>query len=227
MADLITEYGYLAILLGCFLEGETVLVLGAIAAKLGFLDIGLVILSGMTGTFVGDSLYFFLGRCYGDRLLRKWPVWRKRAVVVKKLLRKYDTWFIIGFRFVYGMRSICPFVIGMSNVSPRRFMALDLVAGGAWAALVGGASYALGSAVELFIYRLQGFEIYIVALVVGLALGAWVFYLVRIRTDVQDYIQTATDPSTGEHPKTLPPPRRRARQPAGKRSGRARRMNAN
>lgn len=220
MADLISEYGYLAILLGCFLEGETVLVLGAIAAKLGYLDIGLVILSGMTGTFVGDNLYFFLGRCYGDRLLRKWPVWRKRAVLVKKLLRKYDTWFILGFRFIYGVRSICPFVIGMSRVRPRRFMILDFLAGGAWAALIGGASYALGSAVELFIARVKGFEIYFLALVACAAAGAWIFYVVRVRTDVRDYIETSADPETGELPDTLPPPRRRPRT-------RSRRMNAN
>lgn len=191
MIQLIAEYGYLAILIGCFLEGETVLVLGAIAAKLGFLDIGLVILAGMTGSFAGDNLFFFLGRWYGDRLLRKWPVWRKRSAVVRKLLRKYDTWFIIGFRFIYGVRSLSPFVIGMSRVSPRRFMPLDLLACGAWAALVGGASFALGSAVELFIYRLQGFEFFIIGLVAVAAVSAWIFYLVRVRTDISDYIETA------------------------------------
>lgn len=209
MADFISEYGYFAILLGCFLEGETVLVLGAIAAKLGYLDLGLVILAGMTGTFAGDNLYFFLGRCYGDRLLRKWPVWRKRSIVVKKLLRKYDAWFIIGFRFIYGVRSICPFVIGMSKVSPRRFMVLDFLAGGAWAALIGGASYALGSAVELFIAEVQGFEIYILGAVVMAALAGWIFYLVRVRTDVQQYIRIAAD-ANGDglpEPPRLPKPR--------------------
>lgn len=190
MADLIAEYGYLAVLLGCFLEGETVLVLGAVAAKLGFLDIGLVILSAMTGTFIGDSLFFFLGRGYGEKLLRRWAIWRRRARVARKLLKKYDTWFILGFRFVYGIRSVCPFVFGMSGVSPRRFMALDLTAAAAWAALVGGASFALGSAVELFIVRLKGFEAVVLAGVMVVFLTLWVIWLVRLRVRTRSYVQS-------------------------------------
>ena len=76
MADFIARYGYLAVFFGCLVEGETTLVLGAIAAKLGFLDIGLVILVGIIGTFIGDNIFFFLGRWYGDKLIDRWPIWR-------------------------------------------------------------------------------------------------------------------------------------------------------
>ncbi len=190
MADLIAEYGYLAVLLGCFVEGETTLVLGAIAAKLGFLDIGLVILWGMTGTFLGDNLFFFLGRGYGEKLLRRWATWRRRARVARKLLKQYDAWFILGFRFIYGIRSICPFVFGMSGVPPRRFMALDLAAAAAWAAAVGGAAFALGSAVEQFIIRLKGFEAVVLAGVFMTALVLWVLWLVRLRVRTRRYLQS-------------------------------------
>jgi membrane protein DedA with SNARE-associated domain len=198
MADLIAEYGYLAIVIGCFLEGETVLVLGAIAAKLGYLDIGLVILSGISGTFLGDNLFFFLGRWYGDKLLRNWPVWRRRAVVVKKLLKRFDTWFILGFRFIYGIRSVCPFVFGMSRVRPRRFMMLDLAAGTAWAAAIGGASFALGSAVELFLNRLKGYEAVVISGLALTALVLWSAYLVRMRMRTQRFEQIAAG-ATGEN----------------------------
>lgn len=35
----ISEYGYLAILVGTFLEGVTILVLGAVAARFGYLEL--------------------------------------------------------------------------------------------------------------------------------------------------------------------------------------------
>lgn len=215
MADLIAEYGYLAIFVGCFLEGETVLVLGAIAAKLGYLDIGLVILSGMVGSYLGDNLFFFLGRWYGDKLLRRWPIWRRRARGVKNLLKKYDTWFIIGYRFIYGIRSISPFVFGMSGVRPRRFLALDLAACGAWAAAIGGASFALGSAVELFLYRLKGYEAVVLAGLAVAALVLWVVWLIRLRAETRSYVQHEAELSNGNGDPVnggpLPKPRRRAR----------------
>lgn len=206
MAALIAQYGYLAILIGCFMEGETVLVVGAIAAKLGYLDIGLVILCGMIGTFLGDNLFFFLGRWYGDKLIRKWPVWRLRARGIKKLLKKYDTWFILGFRFVYGVRSISPFVIGMSGVRPQRFMVLDLIACAAWSAAIGGASFALGSAVELFITRIKGYEAYFLGTLAVAALFGWLAYLARMRMKAGDYLET------GELPDELRPEKRRRKR---------------
>jgi membrane protein DedA with SNARE-associated domain len=187
MADLISQYGYLAVLIGCFTEGETTLVLGAIAAKLGYLDIGLVILCAFFGTFLGDNLFFFLGRWYGDGPMRKSAKWRLRARAVNRLLTKYDTWFIFGFRFIYGIRSVCPFVFGASGVSPRRFMLLDAAAAAVWAAAIGGASFALGSAVELFIARMKG------AAVIAGGLALWAIYLLRVRMRAKQYLAATAE----------------------------------
>ena len=210
MADLISEYGYLAVLIGCMMEGETVLVLGAIAAKLGYLDIGLVILAATAGTFVGDNLFFFLGRWYGDKLIRRWPSWRKRAFGVKRLLKNYDIWFIFGFRFIYGIRSICPFVIGMSGVRPRRFMLLNLLATTTWASAIGGASFALGSAMELFLARLKGFEAVVIAAAVTAALALWALYLVRIKMRTRVLFDENGDPMEPADQRRLRRRRKRA-----------------
>ena len=60
----IHSYGYWAILVGTFLEGETVLVLGGLAAFQGFLSLPGVILAAFVGSMCGDQLFFFLGRRY-------------------------------------------------------------------------------------------------------------------------------------------------------------------
>ena len=38
----IRNYGYWALLVGTFLEGETILILGGLSAQLGYLDLSLV-----------------------------------------------------------------------------------------------------------------------------------------------------------------------------------------
>lgn len=178
MIELIAEYGYLAVMVGTILEGEMVVTLGAIFAKLGYLDIGLVILAAFAGTFLADNMFFLIGRNYGDRLLLRWPSWRQRAEKAKRLLRQHDTWFILGFRFVYGVRTVSPFVIGMSEVSPRRFVALDFIAAALWSGAVGGTAFALGSALEIFITRIESYGMAVLAALFLAGMTLWILYLV-------------------------------------------------
>jgi len=47
LEDFLNSYGYAAVLAGTFLEGETILILAGIAAKMGYLDLRWVILMGV------------------------------------------------------------------------------------------------------------------------------------------------------------------------------------
>ena len=71
LESLIDTYGYLAILVGTFFEGETVLVLGGFAAHRGYLDLPGVILAAFVGTLLGDQLFFVLGRWHSEKILAK------------------------------------------------------------------------------------------------------------------------------------------------------------
>lgn len=62
IADFLSHYGYLALLIGTFLEGETILVLGGLAAHQGYLDLAGVILAAFAGSLMGDQFFFLLGR---------------------------------------------------------------------------------------------------------------------------------------------------------------------
>ena len=55
----IVEYGYLAILIGSFFEGETILVLGGLAVQQGYLYLSLVFLCSLIGTLTSDNVFFF------------------------------------------------------------------------------------------------------------------------------------------------------------------------
>ena len=62
LAGLIDSYGYLAVFFGALLEGETILALAGLAAFRGYLDLYKVIALAMFAGFLGDQIYFFLGR---------------------------------------------------------------------------------------------------------------------------------------------------------------------
>ena len=132
LESLLNTYGYLAILLGTFLEGETIMILGGVAAHMGYLSLGWVITFGFLGTLLGDQLYFYLGRRHGGDFLARRPTWSARAQRVHRFIERYPVLLILGFRFLYGLRTVTPFVLGSSQVSYLQFTLLNLTGAGTW-----------------------------------------------------------------------------------------------
>ena len=122
---IIGSYGYIALLVGTFLEGETILILAGFAAHLGYLHLPWVILVAFLGTLSGDQLFFYLGRRQSRFVLDKHPAWQRRLDRVERLFERYQTLLILGFRFLYGLRTVTPFVLGRSGVSPGYFFLLN------------------------------------------------------------------------------------------------------
>lgn len=181
LSEMIAKYGYLAVFVGTFFEGETILVLGGFAAHRGYLELPYVMLAAFVGTFLGDQLYYFIGRRWGVRLLEKRPRWRERSAKAMALLHKYDVIFILSFRFIYGVRSVSPFVIGMSGISPMRFMPLNLIAAFIWAIAVGLLGYLFGEVFQRYMAEIKQYEFYVLGGIAGIGLLLWGRNLLRGR----------------------------------------------
>ena len=174
-----SHYGYIVILLGALIEGETILLLGGIAAKLGYLSLPNVIACAFTGSLIGDQLSFLAGRYRGVALLRSHPSWRKRARKAAVILERHRIIIIIGFRFLYGLRIITPFVIGMSRVPMLEFAILNITGAAIWATLVVCLGYAFGHAMELWLGDIHRYEMVLLATVFIAGLLVWLVYMAR------------------------------------------------
>jgi membrane protein DedA with SNARE-associated domain len=181
LESLLTTYGYPILVIGTFLEGETVLVLGGLAAQLGYLSLNWVIACGFCGTLIGDQLYFLLGRRHGKTLLARHPSWRVRADRVLYRLERHQNLVIVGFRFLYGLRSVASFAIGMSDISYLRFTLLNLVGAGIWAISIGVAAYYFGQAVEAVLVDIKHYELALMGGIGGFAMLIWIVHLYRRR----------------------------------------------
>src|SRR5699024_4864050 len=134
LQNLINQYGYWAVAFGCLLEGEVSVVLGALAVDQGLLKLPGLMLAAFTGTMVSDVGFYLAGRHFGrPTLARRSRRWRARARVAERLLARYGAPAIVGFRFVFGLRSVAPFVFGTVNVKPLRFLVLSSIGAAIWA----------------------------------------------------------------------------------------------
>ncbi len=147
---LICTCGYLALVAGAFLEGETVVVLGGFAAQRGYLLLGGVMLAVFLGAITGDWLFFYLGRAQRHFILEKNPAWKKRVDHINDLLVRHRDRLIIARRFFYGLRNLTAFVIGMSPVPIRKFLFLNIVSVMIWAVGYGVLGYFFGNTLERF-----------------------------------------------------------------------------
>ena len=110
LQSLIENYGYAAILVGTFLEGETILVLAGLAAHQGYLVLTWVIIAAFAGSLCGDQLFFYLGRKHSQAVLARRPAWKQKAEKVHKMMNRFQTPMILSFRFLYGLahgRPLC------------------------------------------------------------------------------------------------------------------------
>jgi membrane protein DedA with SNARE-associated domain len=183
VAELLSSYGYFAVLLGTFLEGETILIMAGFAAHRGYLNIAWVIGLATLGSFIGDQLYFYLGKRHGWAILDRFPSVKPRARKVQALLDRYHLPLIIGIRFMYGLRIAGPLAIGMSTVHWSRFFILNLIGAILWATLVGGAGYVFGETLQLMLSDIKHYEEALLALMAAAGIAFWLRYRVKHKND--------------------------------------------
>ena len=183
LEHLVDTYGYLALVVGTFLEGETILILAGIAAKLGYLELPWVIAYGFAGSLIGDQLAFFLGRWRGRSILQRHPAWHARAARVNRILERHRIPVILGFRFLYGLRNLTPFVLGMSRVPFMQFVLLNAVGAALWAGTIGTLGYSLGHAADWLLGDIRRYEIEVLGAVFLSGALIWTFHAVsRVRS---------------------------------------------
>ena len=175
IAELIEAYGYWAVLFGTLLEGESVLLLAGFAAHRGYLDLATVMGVAVFGSFIGDQLWFYLGRRHGNKILERFPRYTARAARAQELLSRYHTPLILAVRFLYGLRMVLPFTIGMSQISTLRFQALNLAGAVIWSIAIASAGYLFGNAVEYILGDLRHYEKSLLIILATLGFALWFF----------------------------------------------------
>ena len=178
LAGLIDSYGYLAVFFGALLEGETILALAGLAAYRGYLDLYTVIAIAMLAGFLGDQIYFFLGRFKGKEVLERFPKMKRRAQRFDALLSRWHAPLIIGIRFMYGFRIVGPILLGMGRVPAWKFMLYNFIGAAIWAPLIASIGYFFGGAVKAALGHLKRYELWIFAmvLVIGLLVALYHHY---------------------------------------------------
>jgi membrane protein DedA with SNARE-associated domain len=162
----VLDYGYWALFIGTFLEGETILVIAGFLASRGYLELPWVVITAFLGTFAGDQTFFYLGRLKGIAFLEKRPLWHSKTDKVFDMLSRHQIKVVLGFRFLYGIRNVTPFVIGASRMHPGKFFLLNFLGALVWAVVVGYLGFQFGHIAESMMGQVKKYEMYFLGVLV-------------------------------------------------------------
>jgi len=133
LIGLLKDYGYVILFLWSILEGETGLVMAGVMVHTGDMHLFIAITVATLGGFIGDQIYFYLGRLNRKYIHKKLKSQRRKFALATLLLRKYG-WFIIFIqRYMYGLRTIIPMSIGTTQYSARNFAIINFMSAVVWA----------------------------------------------------------------------------------------------
>ncbi|MEO5367980.1 MAG: DedA family protein [Magnetococcus sp. WYHC-3] len=191
----LAEYGLLAILIGTFFEGETIVAVAGFLANDGLLDPVNVAACAFAGSYAGDQFWFYLGRRFSNHRLVQYVTRRPAFGVVLQRIERNPILLIMSFRFIYGIRNITPVAIGLSRVSAIKYLIFNGIAALIWAISFTAMGYVFGQAVERILGRVADMQIKILA---ALALGILIttlFLLIQRRRNRAAQANRPLEPS--------------------------------
>ena len=163
METFLIKYGYLAVMLGTFIEGEAALLTGSLMANQGYLNFWFVVVAAIIGSQLTDWLYFILGRTKGTQFITKRPVLQQKATRIYSFVEKYPTTILLLYRYMYGFRTIIPLVIGLSKISKTRFWLIGLLGTLSWAIVFASIGFWLGKAAEPYFNLIGEYKWHLIA----------------------------------------------------------------
>ena len=143
--DLLPRYGYLAILVAAFWEGEVVLIAAGALCGSGYLDWRLTILAAAIGGSAGDQIYFYAAHETAARLIKKSKRLSKWYPKVSKFVLRHSTVAVLLSRFAAGLRITIPLVCATVGMPAKKYSTLSIISGFAWASFWVAISYQAGA----------------------------------------------------------------------------------
>ncbi|MEI8050565.1 MAG: DedA family protein [Actinomycetes bacterium] len=137
-----------AVFFGFLFPGETAVILGGVVASGGHVNIVLLCAIVVVAAIVGDSVGYWVGHTYGERLLDLKILRHRRGGIDRglELLRKRGGLAVFLGRFTAFLRAVMPGLAGTSKLHYRTFFAANAAGGIVWGVTFTLLGYFLGGA---------------------------------------------------------------------------------
>ena len=144
MEDFIRDWGYIALFLYSFGGGFLGLAVAGVLSFAGDLNIYISVLVAGLSNFVGSQFLFFLARNnknYAKDMMKKHD---RKIAFAHSLMEKYGSFVIFVQKYIYGIKTLIPLTIGITDYSATKFTIFNGFATVLWASVIGYVSFTAG-----------------------------------------------------------------------------------
>ncbi len=191
-------FGETALFVGFVLPGETSVIVAGVIASQGNINIGALCVLVVVAAILGDSVGFFLGHHYGERLLELKLLQRHRDELDGAMagMQRRGPLYVFFGRFAAFLRAVMPGLAGISNMHYRRFFVANALGGMVWGVAYSLFGYYGGSQLPRIEKYSSWVSIGIVALIVLTIVGFDLLRRGRRRRKLQARASPPTPPPT-------------------------------
>lgn len=186
------RFGYLAVVglvlledFGIPVPGETVLILAAVYAGTGRLNIVLVGLLGFCGAVIGDNIGFAIGHFGGRPLIKRYGRYifltDQRIDKATGFFERHGGWIIIVARFIEGLRQANGIIAGISGIHWAKFLLFNAIGAALWVTVWTCIGYFSGSHINAIYHAASRYSIYLAIASALLILALIARHVIRAR----------------------------------------------
>ncbi len=186
------QFGYLAVVglvliedFGVPVPGETVLILAAVYAGTGRLNIVLVALLGFCGALIGDNIGFAIGHFGGRPLTERYGRYifltPARLDSATDFFKRHGGKIIVVARFIEGLRQANGIIAGTAGMHWARFLFFNAIGAALWVLVWTSVGYFSGSHIDTIYSNATRYSTYLAILAGVLVLAFVARRVLRVR----------------------------------------------
>ncbi|ACJ81501.1 DedA family protein [Bacillus paranthracis] len=188
----IEQYGYTALffclwlgIVGMPIPDEMIVMSGGFVSSVGILSVIPAFLLTYLGVVSGLSLGYLLGKVFGTKVLDKLMKKKKAKYLLQsqKMIDKYGHYALVTSYFIPVVRHIIPYLVGMNNMSYRKYALYSYTTGFVWTLVYFLLGSLFGNHIETIVEITTEYGIYFGGIVLIVAC-IWYVYIQKRSTTV-------------------------------------------
>jgi membrane protein DedA with SNARE-associated domain len=154
-------------------------IVGGVAASQGELGLKRVMIAIAVGAWAATAALYFLGAWRGRWVRRRWPKVGRYMKRVLRAVRRRPWRSALAVRFAFGARMLLPVACGAAHLPLWIYLIGSAVSSIVWSVVFTEVGYLFGEAAITALRRMERYDEYVVAVLLGLGLVALLIWRQR------------------------------------------------
>ncbi|MDR0664652.1 MAG: DedA family protein [Helicobacteraceae bacterium] len=184
----IEAYGYAALFIYSLGGGFVGIVAAGALSGFGYMNIFISIAVVFAANVIGDQALFFLSR-FNKREIRPYLRRHRRKLALSHLLlKKQGNRILVIQKFIYGLKTLVPIVVGFTKYDAKKFFLFNLIGAFLFVLIFGSGSYFAGGFFREMAHYASGYPYILPIALVTIIGGSYLLigYFSRKKTKRRD-----------------------------------------